>query len=405
MKRVLFVDDEEFILHGLRRMLHGMDKDWTMEFVTSAEEGLRAMETHPFDVVVSDMRMPGMDGADFLAEVRRLYPKTARIILSGQSSESSVIRALRPTHQYLAKPCDAELLRRTVERACALQSLLGSDRVRALVAEIESLPSLPALFEKVTELSQDPRVTLEALGAVIEKDVAMSTTILKLANSAYFGLRRPADSVTRAVVFLGLDTIRALILGSGVFQAYRGLPADVLSVEALWDHSLRASAFATAIARSEGASAEILGHSCLAAMLHDVGKLILVVHDTAQYREVRDRVAREGRRVSEIEFEVYQATHAEIGAYLLGLWGFPDGIVRAVAFHSRPGEAWDDPKGPTTWVHVADALARAEGGPEDLAHTYADLAFLESHGLAVNLPKWAGLCASRVPASGSAPAA
>ena len=401
MRRVLFVDDEAFILHGLRRMLHGMEKDWTMEFVTSAEEGLRAMATEPFDVVVSDMRMPGMDGADFLAEVRKRHPKTARIILSGQSTEASVLRALGPSHQYLAKPCEAEMLRRTVERACALQNLLESDRVRALVAEIQSLPSLPSLYQEITSLSQDPRVTLEALGAVIERDVGMSTTILKLANSAYFGLRRPAESVARAVVFLGLDTIRALILGSGVFRAYRGLPSDVLSVEHLWDHSVRASAFAGVIARSEGVPPEILGHACLGAMFHDVGKLILVVHDTARYRDVHERVAREGLSVSEVEREVYRATHAEIGAYLLGLWGFPDGIVRAVAFHSRPQEAWDEARSATTWVHVADALARAEGGPQDLATARVDTAFLQAHGLAASLPKWAELCAARLPAGSS----
>ncbi|MFN8179005.1 MAG: response regulator [bacterium] len=397
MRRILFVDDEQVLLDGLRRMLYDLSGHWVMEFVTSAQDGLRAMEHEPFDVVVSDMRMPGLDGADFLAEVRKRYPKTARIILSGQSDETAILRAVGATHQYLSKPCDPDLLRRTVERVCALQDLLECDRVRSFVAEIQSLPSVPSLYQEITKLSRDPRATLESLGQVIERDVAMSATVLKLVNSAYFGMARPVESVTRAVMFLGLDTIRALVLGSGVFQEYRGLPPEILSVEELWDHSVRTSAFARAIAKSESVAPEVINQAGLAAMFHDVGKLILVTHDAEKYRKVRERIAREPRRHSEIELEVYHATHAEIGAYLLGLWGFPDDVVRAVAFHARPLGSWDDAGGATTWVHVADALARAAGGPKDLATSHVDVEYLRAHGWADKLPQWTELCASLMP--------
>jgi HD-like signal output (HDOD) protein len=368
-----------------------------MEFVTGGDEGLQAMARAPFDVVVSDMRMPGMDGAEFLAQVRKSWPRTARIILSGHSDESAILRSVEPTHQYLSKPCDAEVLRRTIERVCALQNLLESDRVKTFVAEIGSLPSLPALYQELTRLSQDPRVTLDALGAVIERDVAMSAMVLKLVNSAYFGLLRPVESVTRAVMFLGLDTIRALILGGGIFQSYQSLPPDVLAVEALWDHSVRASAFARAIAKAEGAPPEVVGQTCLAAMFHDVGKLLLVTHDAAAYRQVRGRVDRQECGTSEAEAAAFGASHAETGAFLLGLWGFPDAIVRAVAFHSRPAGAWEDAAAATTFVHVADGLARAPGGPADLANAHVDAAFLEQHGLGARLSTWSQLCARLTP--------
>jgi HD-like signal output (HDOD) protein len=269
------------------------------------------------------------------------------------------------------------------------------------VAEIESLPSVPTLYQEIATLSRDPRVTLEALGAVIERDVAMSATVLKLVNSAYFGMIRPVDSVTGAVMFLGLDTIRALVLGTCVFQEYRGLPPEILSVEELWDHSVRTSAFVRAIAKLENVAPEVLSHASLAAMFHDVGKLILVTHDATKYRKVLERVGREKRRSSDIELEVYHATHAEIGAYLLGLWGFPDDVVRAVAFHARPLGSWDDARGATTWVHVADALARAVGGPKDLATSHIDAEYLRAHGWADKLPQWTALCASLMP--GAAP--
>src|ERR1700751_643330 len=105
-KRVLFVDDEAMVLSGLQRSLRPMRNEWEMAFVNSGAEALQLMEHEPFDIIVTDMRMPVMNGAQLLEEVKRRFPQCFRIILSGQADQETIMRAVDPTHQYLSKPCD-----------------------------------------------------------------------------------------------------------------------------------------------------------------------------------------------------------------------------------------------------------------------------------------------------------
>src|ERR1700758_5310713 len=142
-ERILFVDDEPMVLDGVRRSLHAMRKDWEMSFVNSGHEALEAMAGQTFDIVVTDMRMPGMDGAQLLEEVKKRSPQSLRVILSGQSDRETILRSVNPTHQYLSKPCDGEELRTRLMRAFALKDLLENPELKGLVSKLDSLPSLP----------------------------------------------------------------------------------------------------------------------------------------------------------------------------------------------------------------------------------------------------------------------
>ena len=154
MRRILFVDDEQNILQGLKRMLRPMRNEWDMHFANGAEEALKIVPKHkvateeledgPVDVIVSDMRMPNLDGAYLLGQIRDRYPATARIILSGHAEQEMAIRSVAAAHQFLAKPCDAETLRETVKRACQLREMMASERLQKITAEIGQLPSVPA---------------------------------------------------------------------------------------------------------------------------------------------------------------------------------------------------------------------------------------------------------------------
>lgn len=395
MRRILFVDDNEHVLQGLRRTLRDRRDAWDTEFATGPSEAIAAMERQPFDVVVSDLRMPGMDGPTFMERIRQRFPRTVRIILSGSAGPDEILRSASTSHQFLAKPCDPDLLKTTVDRVCALNDVLHSDAVRTIVSGVDSLPSVPSLFQEVTALAQDPASSLNSVAEVIARDLAMSAAILKLVNSAYFGVPQKIDTVQRAVSLLGLDTIRALVLGTSVFREYRS--ADpAFRVEALWEHSLRVAGFARAIARLERAKPDVVGQTYLAALFHDVGKLILASRDGGRYVGVLARAAH-GERASTVEQEVYGATHAEVGAYLLGLWNFPDAVVRAVAFHHRPGEACVGSASSTVWVHVADAIAAAE---TPAVRGHLDTSFLEQQGLTGKLLGWESACAGVVPAAG-----
>ena len=155
MKNILFVDDEPVLLDGLRRSLRSMRNEWTMMFAGSGEEALKVLEQAPFDIVVSDMRMPKMDGAQLLNEVQRRYPHIVRIVLSGYSDKEMIFHSIRATHQFLAKPCEPEQLKTTIRRACALQDVLKNEVLRALVTGMPAIPSLPTILLEINRQAID----------------------------------------------------------------------------------------------------------------------------------------------------------------------------------------------------------------------------------------------------------
>ncbi len=138
-RRILFVDDEPLVLQGLQRMLRTMRNEWDMAFAEGGEAGLALLAEAPFDVVVSDMRMPGMNGAQFLREVMRLYPTTVRLVLSGHADKDLVSQCVGVAHQYLNKPCDADTLKSTIQNALFLGNELASNDVKKIIGSIDTL--------------------------------------------------------------------------------------------------------------------------------------------------------------------------------------------------------------------------------------------------------------------------
>jgi putative nucleotidyltransferase with HDIG domain len=390
--RVLFVDDEPNILQGLRRMLRGQRQQWEMAFAASGPEALSQMESTPFDVVVSDMRMPGMDGAHLLTEVRQRYPSTVRIVLSGHSDLELVMKAVGPTHQYLTKPCDVDQLKATVERAVALRCLLTSKDLRTLVAGLHSVPSLPTLYQEIVQALRSPDTSLSAIGTIIGRDPGMTAKILQLVNSAFFGLGRPIASPAQAVSFLGLDTVRALVLSVAVFQQFDPKKVHAFRLETLWTHSLSVGTLAKTIATAENAVNSIREESLLAGLLHDIGKLILVANLPQEYDAAQALAIRERLCVTDAQRQVFGSSHPEIGAYLLRLWGIPDEVVEAVAFHHQPSDSPADRFTALTAVHAANALENAVP-PTDPARCpqAIDALYLEQLGLADRVDEWRAL--------------
>ena len=218
--RVIFVDDEPNILSGLRRILRPLRKEWEMVFEEGGEPALATLESAPCDVVVSDMKMPGMDGAEFLSKVREKYPASIRIALSGETDSHMIYRCVQHAHQYLAKPCDADALVSAVKRAFSLRKLMRDEKLEAIVANMTSLPSLPEQYEQIMQELQSEDPSLQTVGEIIEGDVAMSAKILQLVNSAFFGLARHMSSPSEAAMYLGVDVLKSLVLTTGVFSQF-----------------------------------------------------------------------------------------------------------------------------------------------------------------------------------------
>jgi HD-like signal output (HDOD) protein/ActR/RegA family two-component response regulator len=387
MTKILFVDDEQNVLQGLQRMLHSMRGEWSMSFANNGQDALDILAQDHFDVIVSDMRMPGMDGLKLLTEVKNRHPQVMRIILSGQSKHENILPSIGLAHQYLSKPCDSEQIKITVARACALRDLLTSPTLQGLVSHVGTLPSLPSLHAKVLQELQSEECSLQKIGETVSQDVGMTAKLLQLVNSSFFGLPHRVSSATEAVLFLGVETVRSLMISLHAFAEHdRRVPAG-FSLSELWRHSMGVGILARDIARAETSDERIMNDACTAGLLHDVGKMVLASALPRKYSQAVAFARRNQCPLWEAERTVFGSTHAEVGAYLLGLWGLPGPIVEAVAFHHRPMECLSREFCALTAVHFANAIDNARNGAEPLWSQE----YLEDNDLAEKVETWKAL--------------
>ncbi len=387
--RILFVDDEALVLQGLQRMLRPMRGEWEMAFVESGPKALELLSQSPMDVVVSDMRMPGMTGADLLGEVMKRHPKTVRLILSGHADQDLILKCVGSAHQYLSKPCEPEMLKAAVMRALDLQNSVQDEKLQQLISQLDRLPSIPSLYTEILQKLQEQEVNMDSIGEIIAKDMGMTAKILKLVNSSFFGLRRQISSAAEAVAYIGLDTIKSLVLSFNSFSQFEKVKLGEFSIEKLWNHSQATAAVAKQIARLEKADQKTVDEAFVAGLLHDTGKLILASNRPEQYDEVLQSQRDQNLNSSTAEEQSFGANHADVGGYLLGLWGLPVPVVEAIAFHHHPSRSLNKAFSPLTAVHAANALVHAQqDGSSGTPENKLDLNYLGELGLRESLAAW-----------------
>lgn len=349
---------------------------------------LKSLETAPIDVIVADMRMPQMDGATLLAKVQERYPHVVRIMLTGYSDKEIALRSTKSAHQFLAKPCDGETLRYTIERTCQLRELLRDRKLLQVVTGITVLPSLPSLYRELIREMEAPNASLKRIGAIVAQDMAMTAKVLQLVNSAFFGLPQRVTNPVQAVTLLGLNNLKPLVLYVHLFEAFEATSGSGQVIEALWEHSVAVGGLAREIARLEKADREVTDEALTAGLLHDIGKLLLLLRLPDCYAKLKGLVGGAGDWSPADEYALIGTSHAELGAYLLGLWGIADTVVEAVAFHHQPGKSVADRFTVLTAVHVANGLVK-EG---DCSLQTVDQDYLRRLGLEPKISRWVELC-------------
>lgn len=398
-KRLLFVDDEALVLSGLRRALHGMRQEWDMHFVDSASAALQALDHESFDAIISDMRMPLMDGAQLLEQVKERYPSVVRIILSGQSSREAVFRSISPAHQFLSKPCDPQELVNRLGQAFAMRDLLSNQSVKTIISRMPSIPSLPILYEELTEVLGREDFSLPQIERIIAKDVGMAAKILQLANSAFIGTHGRVSSLLQAVSLIGTETVRTLVLSVHVFSRCDQNSEVAAYLPVLWDHSVAAAAMAQRIASSQGCGKAVVEESFTAGLLHDIGKVILLAEMLGKYRQILEPSA---VSILSLEVEHMGCTHAQVGAYLMSIWGLPVPLVHAVAFHHSPSDTTETQFSALTAVHAADAIV-SSADPSKINHDIEmDFNYLDRLGLRDREAVWRSFQEKQVTAKANA---
>jgi DNA-binding NarL/FixJ family response regulator len=211
MISVLFVDDEPNLRDGLKRMFQKRRAEWSMRFAASGAEALEMLVTAPADVVVSDMAMPGMSGAELLARIKRAHPETILIILSGQCDRGTALRTVDPAHLHLSKPCNPTELSTAIERTYRLRRMLAGFRARQGGQADRSITESP-IYTELVRMLRDPDVEIEAIAALIERDDDLTKKLLKVINTTFDGASWSARSPLQTINLLGLDLVRGLIL-------------------------------------------------------------------------------------------------------------------------------------------------------------------------------------------------
>jgi HD-like signal output (HDOD) protein len=350
--RILFVDAEVRVLEGLERSLQLLvDDDWELEFVGSGAEALARVEAQEFDALVTDMRMPDIDGAELLARARERAPRTVRIVLSGEMDADSAIRAMERAHQILGKTCKADLLLEVLRASARFRSLLDDDGFRRAVISIDRLPAVPSTYREIEAELARPSASAATVASIVAKDPGLTARALQVASSPFFGGGRRIHDVRQAIARLGLTTISALALAA-VFAETES-SARELDLSALARTALRTATIAARIASNDHA------HAYLAGMLSEVGRVVFALTRPHQF-DAAERAAREpGRDLLAVEREHWGVGHPEVGAYLLALWGLPEPVVDAVARHHRDVAMLLDEG--ASQVELSTALARALG--------------------------------------------
>jgi putative nucleotidyltransferase with HDIG domain len=332
-QRILFVDDDRQLLDGLRRGLAARETSWEMRFVESGERALEELGRFSCDVIVSDVRMPGLDGTAVLATASERWPNAIRIALSGAADLADTVRLLPVAHQYLSKPCPAPQLEKVIERCLKLHEVLGEPSLRALIGRVRQLPTHPLISTKLKVTSANDSVSFQRVGQLITADAVLAAKVVQIVNSSFFRPARRITNVEQAVQYMGFAGVRNLMLCADVFARWPGKLANAaVDLESLQQHAQGTAVIAEAMTRGTTWADD----SVLAALLHDIGYWVLSQECPADLSRALDVAVEEGMPLHRAEARVIGASHAEVGAYLLGLWGLPYPVIEAVAHHHEP---------------------------------------------------------------------
>jgi HD-like signal output (HDOD) protein/ActR/RegA family two-component response regulator len=334
LKYIVFVDDEKQLLDSLRTRLHKHSHDWTMKFVANGAQAIAEFEANRIDLIVSDVRMRGMDGGQLLSVLKERWPATIRIVLSASSEPSQSLRLTSLAHQFVAKPCNSEEIENIIERCFLLQELLANESLRRVVGRIGQLPAMPKVYARLQAALAAPNVTADEIGRIVNADAAIASKVLQITNSAFFRLRKPIVRIKDAITYLGFATIRNLVMSAEIFAQWKmpaGL-AGLVDAEHLQKHAQAAAQACKSLATGRVSPDD----AWLAGLVHDIGYWILAQECPEELKQAIILAQTTGLPLFECESKTIGATHAQMGAYLLGLWGLPYAIVEAVALHHTP---------------------------------------------------------------------
>ncbi len=348
MKKILFVDDEKQILRALKRLF--VNSTYDVYFAESGDAALKLLKDNTFDLLVTDIRMPEMDGIELLRQVKETSPLTLRVALSGYTDNKKIYSALEDNlaKLYLFKPWDNKELTSLIDRLFDLEDVLKDKKLLNLINNLDELPTVPDLYSELCKMVED-NVDIETISRKLEEDQSIASKLLRVANSAFYGAK--TGSISQAIMYIGLINVKNIVLSNGIFTSL-GIDRDLQ--RSLWDHVNLTNRLMNAIYQ-KCLFKKVPNMFASAGLLHDIGRVIIYQFFMDEFKQVLEVVKEHPERsITEIEREIIGVDHQKIGGYLLNWWEIPVPIVESAVFHHDPMHESVINKELVSVVHIAN---------------------------------------------------
>ena len=373
-KRIIFIDDSQNILDGLKRSLRKMRDDWEIHFFSFALDALLFIEENDVDVVVSDMKMPQMNGAEFLEKVSEKYPHIVRVILSGQADEEDICRSIFHSHQYLSKPCDHEKLTSIVKKAFVLSNSFEEHYLKVILG-INKFPSQPAVYFDLLEAVNKDKFSLNEIVNITQRDMALSVQILKLVNSSYFGFSKSISQIPAAIAYLGLDIIKSLVLETDMFEPVKN--ENLKAFELIWAKSKKKAELAKKIAICAELENDLIEECYTAGLIHVCGEIIVSINFSGKYEEDMQKRNSQNQQMEKLPEQRWNTSQEKVGASLLSIWGLPESTVDAIGFYKDPKNHCHKVFSALSVLHIADAIEENDDGKVTINESKINFEYLQ----------------------------
>ncbi len=382
LRRILVVVDNMMEFHGAARLFQSLPGNFEVHFCRSTAEASAALDQAPVDMVFADLSAGAAASTQFLQAVWARYPNVIRFLMGARIDAEQMIACAMGGHQFLQKPLDVEAIQAVLQRAELMDRLLRDKNTQMMLSLIRSFPPRPKIYYEVMKEVRSPYGSVHAVSELVSKDLAISAKLLQLINSAAYSLSQQITSPQDAVLLLGMQTTASLVLGiESLSTGDRGKPI-AFDLDGLWRHSQSVAYLARQIAELVSCDETVAQEAFTAGLLHDIGKLALALNLDAAYQRTLKLAADDRQPAWEVERRLLGASHAEAGAYLLGLWGMPVAVIEAVASHHHSAKDLGRHFGPKTAVHLANALELAKSSLRgDLMDSPLDLGYHPGNGL------------------------
>lgn len=378
---ILIVDNQPNAYQGLKRVLWTQKPDWDLTYAENAQKALDLMDAGEFDVIVSDVKMPVMDGSELLNHVVTQYPDIIRVVLSGQCDQNAAFKLVNTTHLFLEKPCDPKTFIDFIECVNKNKLILNNPDIIKIINGIKNIPSMPMTYLKLNHVLEQKNINVNTIVDIISNDVALAAKILQMVNSAFFSLNWRVTNLTQAINVLGIDTLKMLVLSYGLIQKFEIKQIGKFSTEVLWKENTNVAFLAKELAVKCHEPENVVEEVFVSSLLLKIGILLLAKDYSKKFDEALKLATETSSALSDAEKQIYACSHAEIGSYLLSIWGLPTEIVETVASHLTPKCENSKTSKILMYAHYASSFVGTSSKLTPNPHARLDVDFLEFMGI------------------------